>query len=218
MSVLSLPLKSLLIAINFNQLQHAWHVQRSDCEWLQQTASDNMSTSRGSKPNRKSRGKMLHFPIARRRYCRYICLPSDSVSLTLLSPTTSRMLAQLFPQPPSALLVSVYTGACRHLRTLEDQDVQRPIRRRVSSEAESHCRSFSHHSLWRHWILSLPHDRFSVARTFLHATRMREMRGTSLFTYTEIYLYRSLLRTPFGLLPPLPVERPSLLGRVHNKT
>ena len=59
---------------------------------------------------------------------------------------------------------------------------------------------------------SLPHDRFSVPRAFLHATRMREMRGASLFTYTEIHLYRSLLRTPFGLPPPLPVERPSLLN------
>ena len=43
------------------------------------------------------------------------------------------------------------------------------------------------------------------------ATRMREMRDSSLFTYTEIYLYRSLLRMPFSLPPPLPVERPSLL-------
>ena len=43
------------------------------------------------------------------------------------------------------------------------------------------------------------------------ATRMREMRDAFLFTYTEIYLYRSLLRTPFSLPPPLPVERPSLL-------
>ena len=61
----------------------------------------------GSKPKR--RGKMLHFPIARRRYYRYTCLPSDSFSLTLLSPTTCSMLAQLFPQPPAALLVSVFT-------------------------------------------------------------------------------------------------------------
>ena len=30
-------------------------------------------------------------------------------------------------------------------------------------------------------------------------------------TYTEIYLYRSLLRTPFSLPSPLPVEGPSLL-------
>ena len=43
------------------------------------------------------------------------------------------------------------------------------------------------------------------------ATRMREMRDASLFTYTEIYLYRSLLRTPFSLPPRLAVERPSLL-------
>ena len=59
--------------------------------------------------------------------------------------------------------------------------------------------------------LALPHDRFSIARAFLHSTRMREMCGASLFTYTEIYLYRSLLRTPFSLPPPLPVECPSLL-------
>ena len=50
---------------------------------------------------------MLHCPIAKRRYCRYTCLPSDSFSLTLLSFTTRSMLAQLFPQPPAALLVSV---------------------------------------------------------------------------------------------------------------
>ena len=39
-------------------------------------------STRGSKPNRKSRGKMLHFPIARRRYCRYTCLPSDRYTVT----------------------------------------------------------------------------------------------------------------------------------------
>ena len=70
----------------------------------------NRAPRRGCKPNRKSRGKMLHCSIARRRYCRYICLPSDSLSLTLLSPTTCCMPAQLFPQPPAALLVSVCTG------------------------------------------------------------------------------------------------------------
>ena len=70
----------------------------------------------GSKPKR--RGKMLHFPIARRRYYRYTCLPSDSFSLTLLSPTICSMLAQLFPQSPAALLVSVCTGI---------RDAQKPV-------------------------------------------------------------------------------------------
>ena len=35
---IDLPLKSLLIAINFHQLQHACHVQTSDCNRLQVTA------------------------------------------------------------------------------------------------------------------------------------------------------------------------------------
>ena len=42
----------------------------------------------------RQRCKMLHFPIARRRYCHYTCFPSDSFSLALLSPTTCSMLAQ----------------------------------------------------------------------------------------------------------------------------
>ena len=42
----------------------------------------------------RQRCKMLHFPIARRRYCHYTCLPSDLFSLTLLSPTPCSMLAQ----------------------------------------------------------------------------------------------------------------------------
>ena len=43
----------------------------------------------------------LHFPIARRRYCRYTCLPSDSFSLTLLSPTTCRAAFQALTLVPS---------------------------------------------------------------------------------------------------------------------
>ena len=66
-------------------------------------------TVRGSKPNRKSWSQILQVPIARRPYCRYTCLPSDSFSLTLLIPTTCSMLVQLFPQPPAALLVSACT-------------------------------------------------------------------------------------------------------------
>ena len=64
-----------------------------------------MIGTRGSKPNRKNWGQMLHFPIARRRYCRYTCLSSDSFSLSLLSPTTCSMLAQLLAQLFSMLQV-----------------------------------------------------------------------------------------------------------------
>ena len=68
-------------------------------------------------------------------------------------------------------------------------------------------------------ICSLPRciyiDRHECRRW---ATLMREMRDASLFTYTVIYLYRSLLLTPFSLPPPLPGERPSLLKFLGGAT
>ena len=45
MTVLTYPLKSLLIAINFHQLQHTCHVQTSDCNRLQVTACPPLSTA-----------------------------------------------------------------------------------------------------------------------------------------------------------------------------
>ena len=49
---------------------------------------------------KRQRCKMLHFPIARWRYCHYTCLLSDSFSLNLLSPITCRAAFQALTLVP----------------------------------------------------------------------------------------------------------------------